>query len=179
MIDRFVDFDALRAYAGPPLFVSATNVHTGRLRVFPRDKITADVVMASACLPTLFHAVEIDGVPYWDGGYRGNPAIFPFFDSTETEDVLLVQINPIERRTTPRSQTEIIEPHQRNHVQLIAAVGISRDRFRGPADRSGPRCRAAWDPGEYRRINVHRVSLDSDVQDADRGFQDRFGLRLL
>ena len=64
--------------------------------------------MASACLPFLFRAVEIDGVPYWDGGYMGNPAIFPFFGATETEDVLIVQINPVERVATPHTQTEIM-----------------------------------------------------------------------
>ncbi len=83
-------------------------MHTGRLRIFPRDKITADVVMASACLPFLFRAVEIDGVPYWDGGYLGNPAIFPFFRTTATEDVLIVQINPLERKLTPTSSREIM-----------------------------------------------------------------------
>ena len=88
------------------LFVSATNVTTGRLRIFPRDKITADVVMASAALPMLFQAVMIDGVPYWDGGYLGNPVIFPLFRDTKTEDVLIVQINPMERpRCRPRRAT--------------------------------------------------------------------------
>ena len=85
LIERFVDFDAVRACENLQLFISATNVHTGRLRVFSRDKITADVVMASACLPFLFQAVEIDGVPFWDGGYLGNPAIFLFFHTTATE----------------------------------------------------------------------------------------------
>src|SRR5437588_2595199 len=108
VITRFVDFAVLRSFAGPPLFISATNVHTGRLRVFTREAITADVVMASACLPMLFQAVEIDGVPYWDGGYMANPAVFPFFRTTATEDVLLVQINPVERHMTPRSQSEIV-----------------------------------------------------------------------
>ncbi len=79
LIERFVDFKAVQACADLQLFISATNVQTGRVRIFPRDKITADAVMASACLPLLFRAVEIDGVPYWDGGYLGNPVIFPFF----------------------------------------------------------------------------------------------------
>ncbi len=108
LIERFVDFDAVRACAALLLFISATNVHTGRVRVFSSDKMTADVIMASACLPLMFRAVEIDGVPYWDGGYMGNPALFPFFGATETEDVLMVQINPVERRTTPTSSQEIM-----------------------------------------------------------------------
>src|SRR5712691_12567344 len=90
LIERFVDFEAIRRCSNIQLFVTATNVHTGRLRIFGREKITADAVMASACLPFLFRAVEIDGVPYWDGGYLGNPVIFPFFSRTESEDVLIV-----------------------------------------------------------------------------------------
>src|SRR5499433_1484028 len=108
LIEKFVDFDAIRRCTEPQLFISATNVTTGRLRVFAGEKITADAVMASACLPALFRAVEIDGVPYWDGGYMGNPAIFPFFRATQTEDVLVVQINPIERHMTPTSSQEIM-----------------------------------------------------------------------
>ena len=106
LIVRFVDFDAVRK-RGMPLFIAATNVHTGRLRIFPRDRIDADAVMASAALPYVFRAVEIDGVPYWDGGYTANPPIFPFFRTTETEDVLVVQINPVVRPTTPRTSEQI------------------------------------------------------------------------
>src|SRR5262249_43542910 len=108
LIERFVDFEAVRNCSRIALFVSATNVHTGRLRIFPRGKITADVIMASACLPFLFRAVEIDGEPYWDGGYLANPPIFPFFSSTESEDVLIVQINPLERQTVPTSSKDIM-----------------------------------------------------------------------
>jgi NTE family protein len=107
LIERFVDFPALRQ-AGPDLFVSATDVQTGELRVFTREEISADAVMASACVPLLFHAVEIDGVPYWDGGYSGNPALLPFLAATSAEDVLLVQINPRERRKTPKTAREIM-----------------------------------------------------------------------
>src|SRR6202049_4661276 len=104
LVERFVDFDALRACGGLKLFVSATNVFTGRLRIFPREKITAEVIMASSCLPMVFQAVEIDGIPYWDGGYMGNPAIFPFFRTTDTDDVVIVAINPVQRNATPRTQ---------------------------------------------------------------------------
>src|SRR6476660_8459508 len=159
VVERFVDFDAVRTFSGPPLFVSATNVYTGRLRVFPRDKITVDVVMASACLPTLFRAVEIDGIPYWDGGYLGNPAIFPFFDASETEDVLLVQINPIERRMTPRSQNEIL--NRINEItfnsSLMAEVRAMNFVTRLIDLGALPRGKG---PGQYRRINLHRIALD-------------------
>src|SRR6185437_15634924 len=108
LIERFVDFDAIRACEHLSLFVSATNVHTGRLRVFTREQMSADVVMASAALPYVFRAVEIDGVPYWDGGYTGNPPIFPLLRATETADVLVVQINPLMRDKTPTSAQEIL-----------------------------------------------------------------------
>jgi NTE family protein len=160
LIERFVDFEALRASGGLNLFISATNVFTGRLRIFPREKITAEVVMASACLPMVFQAVEIDGIPYWDGGYMGNPAIFPFFRTTDTEDVVIVSINPVQRNMTPHTQNEII--NRINEItfnsSLIAEYRaidfVTRliDQGRLPRGRG---------TGEYRRINVHRIALDS------------------
>ena len=102
-----IDFAHL---AGAPikLFVTATNVRTGRGRVFRNKEITPDVLLASACLPTLFQAVEIDGEPYWDGGYAGNPTITPLVRESDAHDTIIVQINPRERRDTPRSAGEIL-----------------------------------------------------------------------
>jgi NTE family protein len=79
------------------LFITATNVHTGRGRIFRNGEITADVLLASACLPTMFRAVEIDGEAYWDGGYAGNPTITPLVRESDAHDTILVQINPRER----------------------------------------------------------------------------------
>jgi NTE family protein len=90
------------------LFITATNVHTGRGRIFRNGEITADVLLASACLPTMFRAVEIDGEAYWDGGYAGNPTITPLVRESDAHDTILVQINPRERAETPRSATEIL-----------------------------------------------------------------------
>ncbi len=109
VLTKLVDFDALRASDDVKLFISATNVRTGRIKVFRRPELTADMVMASACLPTLFRAVEIDGVPYWDGGYSGNPPLFPFFSETDCLDVVLVQLDPIERPGTPDTAAEIMQ----------------------------------------------------------------------
>jgi len=106
--ERAVDFERLRRHSNIRLFVSATNVQTGRLRVFTGDEITADVVMASACLPFVFQAIEIDGVPYWDGGYMGNPALYPFYECT-SPDVLMVQTIPISRAQTPKTAREILD----------------------------------------------------------------------
>jgi NTE family protein len=160
LITRFVDFDAVRMDEGLRLFISATNVHTGRLHVFSRETISADAVMASACLPMLFQAVEIDGEPYWDGGYLGNPVIFPFFSTTETEDVLVVQINPLVRKTTPKSSQEIVNRLNEitfnssllSEYRAIEFVGRMIDEGRLPHGQGR---------GEYRRIKVHRVVLDS------------------
>jgi NTE family protein len=90
------------------LFVTATNVRTGRGRVFRSNELSPDVLLASACLPTLFQAVEIDGEAYWDGGYAGNPTITPLVRECRSRDTILVQINPIERPGTPRSARDIL-----------------------------------------------------------------------
>jgi NTE family protein len=159
LIEKFVDFDALHRATEPLLFISATNVATGRLRVFQGAKVTADVVMASACLPTLFRAVEIDGVPYWDGGYMGNPAIFPFFRATETEDVLVVQINPRARHIAPTSSHEIM--NRLNEITFnssLLAEFRAIDFVRRLIDQG--RLPRGSGPGEYRRVNVHRIALD-------------------
>ena len=107
LLNRAVDFDAVRACNCIQLFISATNVHTGRARIFSGHEVDARAVMASACLPHLFQAVEIDGVPYWDGGFMGNPVLSPFFKNCETNDVLLVQVNPVQRGETPKTARDI------------------------------------------------------------------------
>jgi NTE family protein len=103
-----VNFDLLRGSEGPKLFITATNVETGKVRVFQRDELKLDMVMASACLPTVFRAVEIEGTPYWDGGYMGNPVLFPFFTETDCADIVLIQINPILRKGAPDTAAEIM-----------------------------------------------------------------------
>lgn len=107
VVDAFIDFDKVRNCTDMGLFIAATNVETGRARVFHREDVTLDVVMASACLPTMFKAVEIDGAPYWDGGYMGNPVLFPFIDHSPSCDIVIVQINPLLRPGTPRNARDI------------------------------------------------------------------------
>jgi NTE family protein len=159
LFDRFVDFEAVRNFADLKLFISATNVQTGRVRIFSREKITAEALMASACLPLLFRAVEIDGVPYWDGGYMANPVIFPFFGATSTEDVVVVQINPLVRQATPTSASEIMNRINEitfnssllSEYRAIEFVARLIDMGRLPRGTG---------PGEYRRVNVHRIVFD-------------------
>ncbi|MGC1355875.1 MAG: patatin-like phospholipase family protein [Xanthobacteraceae bacterium] len=159
LFERFVDFEALRAARDLQIFISATNVQTGRVRIFSRDKITAEALMASACLPLLFRAVEIDGIPYWDGGYLANPVIFPFYGTTKTEDVLVVQINPLVRQATPTSANEIM--NRINEITFNSSLlseyraieFVARLIDQGRLPRGIGR-------GQYRRINVHRIVLD-------------------
>ena len=114
-----VDFERV-ARSPIRLFVTATNVRTGRGRVFRNAELTPDVLLASACLPTLFQAVDIDGEAYWDGGYAGNPTITPLVRECSSSDTVLVQVNPVERAGTPRSARDIL--NRLNEVAFNATL---------------------------------------------------------
>lgn len=114
-----VDFERV-AKSSIRLFVTATNVRTGRGRVFRNAEMTPDVLLASACLPTLFQAIEIDGEAYWDGGYSGNPTITPLVQECKSQDTLLIAVNPVEREGTPRSSREILD--RLNEVSFNATL---------------------------------------------------------
>ncbi|HZW22701.1 patatin-like phospholipase family protein [Noviherbaspirillum sp.] len=120
LVHRLVDFDRVRSCEALHVFISATNVRTGKARIFRRGELDADRVMASACLPQLFHAVEIDGEAFWDGGYMGNPALFPLVDETDAHDLIIVQINPIVREDLPHSATEIM--NRLNEITFNASL---------------------------------------------------------
>ncbi len=114
-----IDFERV-ARSPIRLFITATNVRTGRGRVFRNAELTPDVLLASACLPTMFQAVEIDGEPYWDGGYAGNPTITPLVRECSSSDTVLVQVNPVERAGTPRSARDIL--NRLNEVSFNATL---------------------------------------------------------
>jgi len=121
VLTQVVDFEALRQSRCPvKLYLSATNVRIGKVKVFANDEITADAVLASSCLPFLFQAVEIDGEAYWDGGYMGNPAIFPLIYHCGSRDVVIVHINPLERAELPRTSTEIM--NRINEIKLSSRL---------------------------------------------------------
>jgi NTE family protein len=158
LIGRFVDFDLIHADIDRHLFISATNVRTGEPRVFGRPEITAEVVMASACLPLLFRAVEIEGESYWDGGYSNNPALLPFIRATAAEDLLIVQINPRGRDKVPVNAREIMRraneitfnAAQSAELRTIDLVNQLIDQGRLPrGNRSG----------DCRRIRLHRIAM--------------------
>lgn len=113
IVERFA-FDMVCDTHGPALHICATNVRSGKIKVFSGDDITEDVLLASACLPTIYQAIEIEdpktgqSEAYWDGGYMGNPALFPLFYNTKARDIVIVHINPIRREEIPRTSVEIV-----------------------------------------------------------------------
>ena len=150
-----VRFDRLAA-APIKLFVTATNVRTGRGRVFRNADLTPDVLLASACLPTMFQAVEIDGEAYWDGGYSGNPSMTPLIRECSSSDTILVQINPIERPGTPKTAREI-----HNRLNEIAFNATLIKEFRAAA-----LLHRVADPGTgegavWAKMRVHRIASEA------------------
>jgi NTE family protein len=119
ILEDCVDFQHL-VRASIKLFVTATNVRTGRGRVFHNGELTPDVLLASGCLPTLFQAIEIDGEAYWDGGFAGNPTITPLVRECTSEDTILIQVNPVERPGTPRTAPDIV--NRVNEVSFNATL---------------------------------------------------------
>jgi NTE family protein len=149
-----IDFERL-VRSPIKLFVTATNVWTGRGRIFRNAEITADVLLASACLPTMFRAVEIDGEPYWDGGYAGNPTITPLIRESDAHDTILVQINPRERPETPRSAADIL-----NRLNEISFNSPLMKELRMIA-----LLRQVADPGtgegaRWAQMRTHRIATD-------------------
>src|SRR5215472_3333835 len=141
------------------LFITTTSVRTGRGRVFRNAEITADVLLASACLPTMFRAVEIDGEPYWDGGFTGNPTITPLVRETDAHDSILVQINPRERPDTPRTAPDIL-----NRINEISFNSPLMKELRMIA-----LLRQTADPGSgegarWAQMRTHRIMTDMLAQ---------------
>lgn len=149
-----IDFERL-AQSPIRLFVTATRVRTGRGRIFRNAEITADVLLASACLPTMFPAIEIDGEPYWDGGYVGNPTITPLVRETDAQDTVFVQINPTERAELPRSAAEIL--NRLNEISFNSALAKEL--------RMIALLRQVADPGtgegaRWAQMKTHRIKSD-------------------
>lgn len=109
ILETVIDFDVLRQTDRIKIFVCASNVLSGKIKIFETHELTPKVLAASACLPYLFKSVEINGEYYWDGGYLGNPAIFPLFYSTNCSDILIIEINPINIPSVPRTPAEIAD----------------------------------------------------------------------
>lgn len=159
ILDNAVDFARLRAHSPMRLHIAATNVETGKVRIFRDSELTADHVCASACLPLIFQAVVIDGKPFWDGGYVGNPPLYPLFDG-QSRDLLLVQINPVARPGTPQSAVAI--QNRLNEIsfnapllhELRAIDFVTRLIEAGQLN----------DP-RYKRILMHRIAMSDSIDE--------------
>ena len=152
ILARHVNFSHVCGAHGPRLIVNATNVRTGRPKLFTGDAITIDALLASACLPFLFQTVMIDGEGYWDGGYVGNPAIYPLFEASDCRDVLVVHINPIDRPTLPHSAADIL-----NRVNEISFNSSLLREFRAINFVRRLIDQGALTEESYRRILIHSV----------------------
>jgi NTE family protein len=175
ILEKVVDFARLRAATVPAAFVCATNVLSGRLRVFERRELSPEAVMASACLPQLFQAVEVEGEHYWDGGYSGNPPIFPLIYMGGSQDIVIVQLNPIRIPEVPRDMRSIMDrvntlafnSSLMREMRMIHFVTDLIDR----GDLSGER---------FLRLFIHTIDAEAELAsfepasklNADRAFLD-------
>ena len=165
LADLIIENDIQRCDA-IKLFIAATNVETGQDRVFQRHEITTDVLLASACLPFTFQAVEIDGAPYWDGGYMGNPVIWPLIYHCESPDVVVVQINPLKREGIPRTSIEII-----NRVNEIGFNGALIAEMRAIAfvqrliEDGGFEGHEVHEVNRLKRMHVHMISFEEKLRE--------------
>ena len=181
VLEDVVKFEELKTCKDIRVFVCATNVRTGKPKVFRNHEVTANAVLASACLPTLFQAVEINGEFYWDGGYVGNPPIYPLIYETDALDVLVVHINPLDVPKLPRSAGDIMdrineisfnsslvsEMRAIAFVQKLIADGWIKDEFRS----------------QLRDMRMHAIRADKDLahlgieSKLDPGWEHLTGLR--
>jgi NTE family protein len=156
VLEQSVDFAALRrSCCALQVHLSATNVRTGKIKVFSNDDLSTDAVLASACLPFMFQAVEIDGEAYWDGGYMGNPAIFPLIYGCESTDVLVIHINPLYREEVPTTASDIL-----NRINEISFNSSLMREMRAIAFVTKL---IDQDPDNHlhlKRMNIHAISAD-------------------
>lgn len=165
-----VDFKRLRESDDLELFICATNVHKGDIRVFHRHELTVDALLASACVPFLFQAVEVEGEPYWDGGYMGNPALFPLIEHCRPTDIVIVQINPVCRDKLPTDARSILD-----RVNEISFNATLLRELRSIETLSA----VARDvPGSGHRLRDMKVHLISDKETMeDLGFSSKLNAR--
>jgi NTE family protein len=151
-VERQIDFERLAQLRDLKVFVVATRVTTGKAEVFSGRRLTADAVMASACLPMMFRAVEIEGEHYWDGGYSGNPAIHPLIYKCQSRDILLIQINPIKRDQLPTNAIDIMD--RLNEITFNSAL-IAEMRAIDFVKRL--LAEGKLDPAHYKDVLMHRI----------------------
>ena len=173
-LERQIDFDRLAAFKAVKVFVLATKVSTGKAEIFSGKRLTAKAVMASACLPTVFRAVEIDGDDYWDGGYSGNPAIHPLVYECKSPDVLLVQINPLRRSALPTTSADILD---RLHEITFNAALIAEMRAIDFVKRLLQEGKLERD--RYKDVLMHRIDGGQELDDYPASTKSETGADLI
>jgi NTE family protein len=157
---KSVDFERLEGCRAVRLFISATNVKSGKVRVFESGQITPDVLLASACLPFMFQVVTIDEEPYWDGGYMGNPALFPLIYGTQSRDVVIVQVNPLSCDKVPTTASAIM-----NRLNEISFNSSLMREMRAVSFVTDLIDQGRLDSQQYRRMNVHWIEAEEHMKD--------------
>jgi NTE family protein len=158
VLNQHVDFAALRRHSDIKLYLAATNVETCKVRIFQCKDVTADAVLASACLPFMFQAVEIEGEYYWDGGYVGNPAIYPLIYQCDTRDVVIVHLNPIVRRGCPRTAPEIM-----NRLNEVSFNSSLMREMRAIAFVTSLIERGKLSESEAKQMLIHSIRADEEM----------------
>ena len=162
-LNQVVDFAAIRARSPIALYVSATAVYTSRSRIFRTHELTTDHLLASACLPQLFQAVEIDGEPYWDGGFLANPPLWPLFYDPTPPDILIVNLNPFVRKTTPKTPGDILT--RLNEVSFNAPLVAELRAVAFVQKLIGEGLLTEKAEGRYRNMLIHAIEADRWLQD--------------
>ena len=167
ILEASVNFEAIREHSPIKLYIAATAVRRSKAKIFRETELTARHIMASACLPQVFQAVEIDGEPYWDGGFLANPPLWPLFYDDTPDDILVVSLNPFVREETPKSPGEIMD--RLNEIAFSApltaelrAVAFVQELIE--KDRLTPEAR-----GHYRHIRMHAIEADGWIDDLSMG----------
>ncbi|MBM3503277.1 MAG: patatin-like phospholipase family protein [Alphaproteobacteria bacterium] len=158
LLDEAIDYDLVRHQSGLKLFVAATNVQTGKARVFSHRDLSTAVLLASSALPFLFQAVEIEGEAYYDGGYSGNPCIYPLIYNCEARDVVIVQINPLRRDEIPTTARDVVDRINEISFNNSLVHEMRAIHFVTRLIDSG-----ALDGRDYKRMNMHMVEASADM----------------
>ncbi len=159
LVEKTVDFNRLRRCDRLRLFISATYVRTGKVKVFDHSELCADSIMASACLPHLFRAVEIKGESYWDGGYMGNPVLFPFFYNCASRDIVIIRINPLCCQQTPTKAMEIVNRINEINFNSSLLSELRAVDFVGRLVDEG-----RLDPDRYKHMLVHIIDGEEALE---------------
>jgi NTE family protein len=163
---REFDFDKVCAEGGPVFYVCATRVRNGKIRIFAGDEITPQAIMASACLPTLFQAVEFHDAEtgqteaFWDGGYTGNPALFPLFSGSRCDDILIININPLEREEVPVTPQQI-----QNRINEISFNSSLLRELRAIEFVQRLLDDGTLPEGQKHRVRIHMIADDKLMRD--------------